>query len=151
MLELVGGTELAIDEVIDAVARIWEELNHARTVLDNWDQDLRPSEFDAEASLEIARIEQAIRHGDIWLLSASARTRASRLSSFASAGREAVAETVELLWVESVDREPPVHEALDDRPVRDFDRHRNVRGGSSGSGGDPIGHLGQPRTPDLTP
>ena len=77
-----------------------------------------------------------------------------------AAGREAVAEPVELLRVDRVDREPPVHEALDDRPVRDFDRHRNVRSGPSGPGGprghrtaagrteratvDPIGHLGQP-------
>ena len=37
-----------------------------------------------------------------------------------------------------------VHEALDDRPVRDFDRHRNVRSEPSGFGGDPLGHLGQP-------
>ena len=60
-------------------------------------------------------------------------------------GREAVAEPVELLRVDRVDREPPVHEALDDRPVRDFDRHRNVRGGPSGPGGDPLDHLRQPR------
>ena len=63
-----------------------------------------------------------------------------------SGGREAVAEPVELLRVDRVDREPVVHEALDDRPVRNLDCHRYVlRGGSSASGGDPIRHLGEPR------
>jgi len=41
-----------------------------------------------------------------------------------------VAEPVELLRVDRVDREPVVHEALDDRPMRDLDRHRNVLGPS---------------------
>jgi len=61
-------------------------------------------------------------------------------------GREAVAEPIELFRVDRVDREPVVHEALDDRPVRDLDRHRNVLGGGSPTlGCDPLGHLGQPR------
>ena len=51
-----------------AVARTWEELNRAGTTLDNWARDPRPSEFDVEVSLEIARIEQAIRQGDARLL-----------------------------------------------------------------------------------
>ena len=51
-----------------AVARTWKELNRAGTVLDNWARDPRPSEFDAEVSLEIARIEQAILKGDVRLL-----------------------------------------------------------------------------------
>ena len=51
-----------------AVARTWEELNRAGTVLDNWARDPRPSEFNAEVSLEIARIEQAILKGDVRLL-----------------------------------------------------------------------------------
>ena len=51
-----------------AVARTWEELNRAGTTLDNWARDPRPSEFDTEVSLEIARIEQAILKGDVRLL-----------------------------------------------------------------------------------
>ena len=51
-----------------AVARTWEELNRARTVLHNWTREPRPSEFDAEVSFEIARIEHAIRQGDVRLL-----------------------------------------------------------------------------------
>ena len=51
-----------------AVARTWEELNHAQTVLGNWARDPRPSEYDADVSLEIARIEQAILKGDVRLL-----------------------------------------------------------------------------------
>ena len=51
-----------------AVARTWEELNRARTMLDNWAREPRPSGFDAEVSLEITRIEQAILKGDVRLL-----------------------------------------------------------------------------------
>ena len=51
-----------------AIARTWEELNRARTMLGNWVREPRPSEFDAEVSLEIARIEQAILSRDIRLL-----------------------------------------------------------------------------------
>ena len=51
-----------------AVARTRAELNLAGTVLANWARDPRPSEFDAEAGLEIARIEQAILTGDVRLL-----------------------------------------------------------------------------------
>ena len=47
-----------------AVARTGEELNRARTTLDNWAREPAPSEFDAEVSLEIARIEHAIVEGD---------------------------------------------------------------------------------------
>ena len=55
----------AIDRRIDvvAVARTWEELNRARTVLDSWARDPQPSDFDAEVGPEIARIEQAILTG----------------------------------------------------------------------------------------
>ena len=48
-----------------AVARTWRTLSRARTVLDNWARDPRPSEFDAEVGREIARIEQAILKGDV--------------------------------------------------------------------------------------
>ena len=51
-----------------AVARTWKELSRARTVLDNWAREPRPSEFDAEVGREIARIEQAILKGDIRIL-----------------------------------------------------------------------------------
>ena len=51
-----------------AVARTGAELNLAGTVLANWARDPRPSEFDAEAGLEIARIEHAILKGDVRLL-----------------------------------------------------------------------------------
>ena len=51
-----------------AVARTWKELNRAGTTLDNWARDPRPSEFGAEISQEIARIEQAILKGDVRLL-----------------------------------------------------------------------------------
>ena len=51
-----------------AVARTWEELNRAGTVLANWAGDPRPSEFDAEVSLEIARIEHAILRGAVQIL-----------------------------------------------------------------------------------
>ena len=51
-----------------AVARTWKELNRARTMLDHWAREPGPSEFDAEVSLEIARIEQAILKGDVRLL-----------------------------------------------------------------------------------
>ena len=51
-----------------AVARTWEELNRAQTVLGNWARDPRPSEYDAEVSLEIARIKQVILKGDLRLL-----------------------------------------------------------------------------------
>ena len=51
-----------------AVARTWEELNRAGTVLANWAGDPRPSEFDAEVSREIARIEQAILQGAVQIL-----------------------------------------------------------------------------------
>ena len=47
-----------------AVARTWTELERARATLDNWAREPGPSEFDAEVSLEIARIEQAILQGD---------------------------------------------------------------------------------------
>ena len=51
-----------------AVARTWTELERARTTLDNWAREPGPSEFDAEVSLEIARIEQAIvQEDDRWL------------------------------------------------------------------------------------
>ena len=51
-----------------AVARTWEELIRAQTVLGNWARDPRPSEYDAEVSLEIARIKQVILKGDLRLL-----------------------------------------------------------------------------------
>ena len=51
-----------------AVARAWRELSRARTILGNWARDPRPSDLDAEARREIARIEQAILKGDIEVL-----------------------------------------------------------------------------------
>ena len=55
-----------IDVVV--VARTWEELSRARTTLGNWARESRPSGFDAEISLEVARIEQAILQGTVQIL-----------------------------------------------------------------------------------
>ena len=51
-----------------AAARTWQERSRAETVLTNWARDPRPSEFDAEISLEIDRIKQAVLKGnDLWI------------------------------------------------------------------------------------
>ena len=57
--------------------------------------------------------------------------------------REAVAEAIELLRVDRVDREPLVHQALDHRSVRDLDGDWDPGGIATTLGGDPGGHPGQ--------
>ena len=78
--------------------------------------------------------------------SAEARTRASRRSSFAPAGREAVPEAVELLRIDRVQHEAAFHQALDHRPARRLDRYADLaRLVSRREGQQPVGHLRQPR------
>ena len=48
-----------------AVARTWQELMRAETVLGYWAREPRPSEYDEEIGREIVRIEQAILKGDV--------------------------------------------------------------------------------------
>ena len=52
----------------DRSRRCCPDLAGAETVLANWARDPRPSEFDAEISLEIDRIKQAVLKGnDLWI------------------------------------------------------------------------------------
>ena len=60
------GHKIEIDVV--AVVRTWQEDSRACRVLANWTRYPRPSEMDEEASRDIARIEQAILKGDVWVL-----------------------------------------------------------------------------------
>ena len=53
--------------------------------------------------------------------SATASTCALRLSSLAAGGREAVSKAVELLRIDGMDAEAPLHEALHHGAIRNFD------------------------------
>ena len=66
-----------------AVARTREELNRAGTVLDNWARKPGPSEVDAEVSLEVARIEQAIVQGKVQILEEFGGLQAAMIRSVA--------------------------------------------------------------------
>ena len=75
---------------------------------------------------------------------AEASTRASRRPSLAPARRQPVAEAVQLLRVNRVDREAAFHQALDHRPARRLDRHAHLRR-APGERQHPVRHLRQTR------
>ena len=58
--------------------------------------------------------------------------------------REAVAEAVELLRIDRVDRQAPFHQALDHRPARCLDRHADLIRRTRRKGHNPVRHFRQP-------
>jgi hypothetical protein len=56
---------------------------------------------------------------------------------------EAVAEAVELLGVDRMDRKAALEQGLDHRPMRHLDGHRDRRGLAAGPGEQPLAQLGE--------